>query len=84
MKAVKYKVKISIDAVHNWGDQIIKEIFVPELFMVVNERGFAFYSAEARGDIELEEIEIDDDVVASLEAFAKANKKLKNIIESIF
>ncbi len=83
MKAIKYKVKITTDIAHGFGE-VIKEIFIPESKVVINERGFAFRSEEARDNIEVEEIEIDDEDAYILGDYVDSLNKLKSITEKLF
>lgn len=84
MKAIKYKVKISIDAVHTWGDRVIDEIFIPEEKIVINSEGYAFKSDEQRGNIDEKEIEIDEKIVDFLTFYVEGNKELKKIVKELF
>lgn len=84
MKAYKYKVKTSIDAVHSWGDQIIDEIWVPDLKIVVNEKGFVFHSDTPREEKDNVEIEIDDSTVSILETHMSSLERLNTVINHLF
>ncbi len=84
MKAVKYKVKISIDAVHSWGDRLIEEIFIPEIGVIINSEGFAFRSEEARGDIEIEDFHFDTNHAEFLSSYVDSLNELKNITKKLF
>lgn len=50
MKAIRYKVVVSVDPVHKYMDQLIEEIWIPELNVYFNEKSRCFYSDQPRGD----------------------------------
>ena len=58
MKAYKYKVIVSIDAVHSWGDREVEEIWIPDYNIFFNEECGCSESKEPRNE-KYEEIEID-------------------------
>lgn len=84
MKAEKYRVKISIDTVHKWGDRLIDEIFIPELKLVINSEGFAFASDERRGQVDVKEIEVDDEDCRILQQYVEAQKEIEEIKNKLF
>ncbi len=61
--AIKYKVEITLDGVHRHMDQVIEEIWIPELNVCFNARGGCFESDSPRGsgvDVELTDEELGD------------------------
>ena len=84
MKALKYKVKISIDSVHSWGDRMIDEIFIPELEVIINSKGGCFFSTEKRSDMNLEEIEIDEEYAYDCQSHAGSVKEIEYTISQLF
>lgn len=82
MIALKYKVKVSIDPVHSWGDRFIDEIFIPSINACINSE-FAFSSDSPRG-IETEEINLNRKDVNVINQFVKLKNDLDKIQERIF
>lgn len=85
MRALRYKVKISIDAVHSWGDEVISEIWIPDLKIAVNEKGFAFHCDELRSDQEpMIEIEMNEKDCETLKAHIKSLSNLEKLTQKLF
>ena len=86
MKAIKYRIGISIDLVHRWGDQTIDEIFIPEVNVCFNEKGGCFFSAVRRisNGEEIERIEVEDIDAESLEKMCILKEKKDKIVSKYF
>jgi hypothetical protein len=82
MIALKYKVKISIDPVHSWGDRTIDEIFIPSINACINAE-FAFSSDSPR-DTGTEEIFLSKKDVNTIDQYVKLQQKIEKIQKRIF
>ena len=84
MKAISYKVKVtegSLAMSHNFFETI-KEIFIPELKIAFNEKGFIFKTEEPRA--KGKKINISEDVSKQLEMCTRYKDKAEKIAKSIF
>lgn len=86
MKAKKYITKVSdsaIDRIHNFS-YTIKEIFIPELKICFNEKGYVFQFEDVRTDGDVEEIEIDDFFAKKLKMYVERKNDIEENIKSYF
>jgi hypothetical protein len=102
MKAFMYEVSIvegSLAMTHGWS-QRIKEIWIPEFNVVLNEKYGAFRSEEPRNKVypkgsfnlvsteleesPMEEIELEIDDVRAVSAHVQAAENAKKTIDKIF
>lgn len=85
MKALKYKVQISVSPVHRHLDRTIQEIWIPELEACLNEEKYVFRSDEPRANPEeCQKIDVPNEMYESILAYLENKEVVESFCERIF
>jgi hypothetical protein len=82
MEALKYKIQITTDLIHNFSKEI-EEIYIPQIGVCFNEAGGAFKNNEPRRR-EYNKIEVNYSDVVNLEKYVKCKDTLEEVIKTNF
>lgn len=89
MKALQYNLETAeydLNVVGYWTARIIKEIFIPEINIAINDDGNIIETNKSRNpaNIKTEEIEIDNEFANALALFIKTKNSIKRSIIDYF